>query len=130
MKNNSKIAYWIQTAESDLVTAEKLFQSGEYHWALFLGHLVLEKAIKAYFCKFIDDTPPRIHDLVKLAKVSNLKLDNNKVYFYNRVNDFNIEARYPDEKMTFYKVATKEFAYENLELIKQELQWIKSQIEL
>ncbi len=35
MEIKSKISYWIQTAESDLVTAEKLFQSGEYHWALF-----------------------------------------------------------------------------------------------
>ena len=128
MNDNSKILYWLKTAESDLSTAEKLFLSGDYHWCLFIGHLVIEKMLKALFTQNISDTPPRIHDLVKLAKLAKIDLNAPRITIYNRINDFNIEARYPDEKLSFYKIATKDFAENNLKKIKEEFQWLKSQI--
>ena len=45
------IQYWIESADSDLDTAEALFASGKYDWCLFLGHLVLEKILKAHYVK-------------------------------------------------------------------------------
>lgn len=78
------------------------------------------------YSKFKEETPPRTHDLVKLAKFSNVVLSDEQLLFYNKVNDFNIEARYPDEKLGFYRIATKKFAEENLNKIKQEFLWIKS----
>jgi HEPN domain-containing protein len=128
MNDNSKILYWLKTAESDLNTAEKLYLSDDYHWCLFIGHLVIEKMLKALFTQNICDTPPRIHDLVKLAKLAKIDLDATKITIYNRINDFNIEARYPDEKLSFYKIATKDFAENNLKTIKEEFKWLKSQI--
>ncbi len=128
MNDNSKILYWLNTAESDLLTAGKLFSSGDYHWCLFIGHLVVEKMLKALYTQNNNDTPPRTHDLVKLAKLAKIDLNTSKITIYNRINDFNIEARYPDEKLSFYKVATKEFAENNFQIIIEEAQWLKSQI--
>ena len=46
----------------------------------------------------------------------------------DKINDFNIEVRYPEYKNEFYKLCTKEFAKENVNKIKELYRWIKSQI--
>ncbi len=126
MDVKKQIDYWLISAESDLSTAERLLLSGDYPWCLFVSHLVLEKALKAYYCYSIQDVPPRIHDLVKLAAIAKLELTREQTLFYNRVNDFNIETRYPDENFSFHQTATKEFTNENFNQISREFKWIKS----
>jgi len=44
--------------------AMHLFEKGDYTWSLFIGHLVLEKLVKAWYIKNTPDLPPLIHDLV------------------------------------------------------------------
>ena len=41
------VGYWIETSDDDYKTMVNLFRTKEYHWALFIGHLVLEKLLKA-----------------------------------------------------------------------------------
>ncbi len=48
--------------------------TGEYMWSLFIGHLAIEKLLKAYYIKTVETEVPRIHDLYKLAIKSNLDL--------------------------------------------------------
>jgi hypothetical protein len=48
--------------------------------------------------------------------------------FLINANAFNIEARYPDEKLDVYRICTKEFAFENICKIKELYLWLKSQI--
>lgn len=50
MKQEEHIKYWLKSAEHDLESAETLFENRRYDWCLFLGHLVLEKVLKAFFC--------------------------------------------------------------------------------
>jgi len=52
------INYWIKSSDKDFKTMNNLFKSRDYHWALFLGHLVIEKLLKAYFVKKVNDYPP------------------------------------------------------------------------
>jgi HEPN domain-containing protein len=49
MTKQEHIDYWLKSAEHDLKTAQSLFKSGKYDWCLFIGHLVLEKTLKALF---------------------------------------------------------------------------------
>ncbi len=49
MTREELIQYWIATSDRDYQTMENLFKSKDYHWALFLGHLVIEKLLKAYY---------------------------------------------------------------------------------
>jgi len=51
-----------------------MFDTKRYYWALFAGHLVIEKMLKAHFVKINDDYPPFTHNLLKLAKDSKLQL--------------------------------------------------------
>lgn len=123
------IAYWLESAEHDLEASESLFMSGKYDWCLFIGHLVLEKALKAnYVFNNENKVPPKTHNLVRLAERSFLRLTQEQRIFLDEVNDFNLEARYPEYKREFYKRCTKDYADQYHTKIKEYYQWLKSQL--
>ncbi len=129
MTKEEHINYWLESAEHDLETSNTLFESGKFDWALFIGHLVLEKLLKALFVKNNDNKiPPKIHNLVRLSELSFIELDENKQVLLDKINDFNIEVRYPEYKNEFFKTCTKEFAEENIKHIKELYIWLKFQI--
>ena len=114
----AQISYWVDSANHDFDVAVTLFQNKKYDWCLFIGHLVLEKILKAFYVKNVGEIPPRIHDLVRLADMAKIKLDEDTLEFLDGVNTFNISTRYPDEKLKFYKTCTHEFTNEQFERIK------------
>ena len=128
MDINEKINYWITISENDIPVMEHLFDAGDYSYALFIGHLILEKILKAHYVKKTEESPPRIHDLFKLANLSCSELSDEQLKFLIQANAFNIEARYPEEKLNFYNVCTKEFASENISKIKELHTWLKSRL--
>ena len=128
MDIQEQIQYWIDTAEHDLKTAEHLFEKGDYAWCLFIGHLVLEKFLKALYVRDKQQIPPRTHNLVMLVKATTLAVTPEQEQFLYRVNDFNLEACYPDVKQTFYTLCTEEFTTTHFTKIKEYAQWFKSQI--
>ena len=88
---------------------ESLFSNGHYVWSLFVGHLVIEKLLKAYHIGNIPTDSPQIHNLLKIAESAGLELADDKRSFLDEVTAFNIRARYPDYKNRFYKTANREF---------------------
>ena len=123
------ISYWLDSAEHDLETSNTLFEAGKYDWSLFIGHLVLEKLLKAIFVKNNNNKmPSKLHNLVRLSELSFIELDENKKVLFDKINDFNIEVQYPEYKNELYKTCTKEFAEENINYIKELYKWLKSQI--
>ena len=67
MVKNDKIKYWLKTADQDWRVANHLFEKGDYSYALFFGHLTIEKILKAIFINKKDKTPPFSHNLVYLS---------------------------------------------------------------
>lgn len=129
MTQEEHINYWLESSQHDLETSNALFEIGKYDWALFIGHLVLEKILKAIYVKNNQNKiPPKIHNLVRLSELAFVKLDDNKKIMLDKINDFNIETRYPEYKNEFYKTCTKEFTEENINKIKELAQWLKSQL--
>jgi HEPN domain-containing protein len=123
--------YWIKSAEHDLETAESLFKSEKYDWCLFICHIIIEKGLKAvYVLKHDNSIPPKIHNLVRLAELSEIELAEDKIDLLDHINDFNIEARYPDYKFSFYTTCTKEYTEGYFKKIKEMFIWIKSLIPL
>lgn len=94
----------------------------------FLGHLVLEKTLKALYVKKIDLHAPYKHSLPILAEKAGLTLSDQQEAFLEEVTDFNIEARYPDIKFSFRKRCTKEFTETYFRKIKEFYQWLKAEI--
>jgi HEPN domain-containing protein len=129
MTKDEHIDYWLKSADRDLSAAESLFQAKKYDWCLFIGHLVLEKTLKAIFVDNNENkVPPKTHNLVKLAQVSSLVLTDEQKVFLGEVDDFNLETRYPDYKLEFYNSCTKEFTDKYLTKIKEYYKWLKFRI--
>lgn len=128
MDVKQNIDYWLKTAAHDMDVAETLFQNQKYDWCLFIGHLVIEKTLKAFYVRDKLEIPPKIHNLVRLAENTKLSLTEDQFVFLADVNDFNIETRYPDAKFSFYKTCTKEFTEGQFSMIKEMYKWLLSQM--
>ena len=122
------IQYWVESADDDLETMEAMYDSKRYTWALFVGHLMMEKLLKAYYVKVNNEFPPYIHNLLRLAEKCNLELNEDEKLFFTTVTAFNINARYDDYKKNFYKRCTFEFTTYWLDKLKAKRQWIKQLI--
>ena len=127
MNINEQIDYWIELSDEDIVVAESNFVNKHYLWFLFICHLSVEKMLKGLFVLNKNEIPPKIHDLVKLTKLSALNVPENDLRFLNELNRFNIEGRYPEYKNNLKKVATNELTLEKLNKTKEILIWLKSQ---
>ncbi len=124
MNKQEKINYWIQSAESDWIVAGHLFDKEDYPYALFFGHLTIEKLLKAVFVGKFDEPPPFTHRLTYLAEKADLIVSPERLEMLEIITDFNLEARYPDEKFSFHKKCTKEFTETNLKKIKEIKEWL------
>ncbi len=105
---------------------QHLYQKGDYTWALFIGHLVIEKLLKAYYVQTVDTNPPFVHNLLRLADHAKLELYEDQKDFLATVTTFNIRARYDDYKLEFYHTCTKQFAAQWIEQIEDFRLWIKN----
>lgn len=127
MTKEEHIKYWRESAHHDMESSEIIFTSGRYDWCLFVGHLALEKMLKAIFVDRTDNNmPPKIHNLVRLAELSRVPLCEEQRFLLDRINDFNIQTRYPDYRLEFYKRCDKEFTANHLAKIKEYYTWFNS----
>lgn len=123
------IKYWLDSADHDLETAESMFQAAKYDWCLFIGHLVVEKTLKAIFVdRNNNNMPPKTHNLVRLAEISGLDLSQDQKILLDKITDFNIQTRYPDYKFNFYKICTEEYSQGYFSKIKEVSLWLRSLI--
>ena len=125
---NGIITYWIESSDNDCKTTLDLFNTGNYAWALFMGHLVVEKLLKAYYVKTQEDYPPKLHDLRRIGEKAGIKFDEDRVIIIETISQFNIRARYDDYKHNFYKHCTREYAEKWIEHINEIRLWIKSML--
>ena len=98
------------------------------HWALFIGHLVIEKLLKALYIKLRSEFPPLIHDLRRIGEKAGIELNMSQVIVLDSISRFNLKARYDDYKESFYTLCTDEFTKEWVEKIKECRKWIKTML--
>jgi HEPN domain-containing protein len=102
-------AYWLTEAEEALQVTDHLVEKGDYSYALFFGHLAVEKILKSLYVVHHKEHAPPIHNLLRLAKAAGLKPDRAKADMLIKITAFNIEARYPDIKRAFRQKCAPEF---------------------
>ena len=125
LENIEKIVkYWRETSDKDYRTMQNLLKSGDFSWAMFLGHLVLEKLLKAHYVKNLQKHPIFTHDLLRLATKAGLEISEETEEWLDDISTFNINARYDNYKQDFYKLCTKEFAEIWSERIENLRQWL------
>ena len=109
MNTKDSISYWLESAKDDWKVAKHLFEKRDYSYSLFLGHLTIEKILKAIYVDRLRDAPPFTHRLMHLAEKAAIELTDKQIELLETITDFNLEARYPDEKFSFKKKCTKSF---------------------
>jgi len=125
---NKIVKHWIDTSDNDFEAMLTLFRSEVYHWALFMGHISIEKLLKAYYVKENQNHAPFTHNLYRLAELSNLEINEEYAEWLFKITTFNLNARYDDYKKEFYTICTADFTKEWIEKIKILQQWIKQRL--
>jgi len=130
MNIEEKIHYWIKSAESDLDASQALFKNKSYLQMSFFCHLVVEKSLKAYHWYKIQEEPPYTHNLIKLAKDSQLfdALTLEQKEFIASLMPLNLKGRYPDDQDTILSLLSGVDFTDILNKTKEFILWIKKYI--
>ena len=125
-----RVAYWIDIADYDLDTAEAMYQTGRWRYVAFMCHQVIEKTLKAYWCASQTTEPPYTHSHTRLADGSGLyeQMDDEQRDFLDLITNYNIEARYPEDKEALARSLTSQFCRQMIDDTKQLQQWIKDKL--
>lgn len=129
MTKEDRIKYWLESAKDGWKVAKHLFEKGDYPYSLFFGHLTIEKILKAIYVDRLNENPPYTHRLVHLAEKISLGLTEEQLELFETITDFNMEARYPDEKFSFKKRCTRKLSKEYLRKIEELKKWLIKSIQ-
>ncbi|MBA4409948.1 MAG: HEPN domain-containing protein [Bacteroidota bacterium] len=125
---DSIINHWRESSEQNYASMQNLIKTKEYSWALFLGHLVIEKLLKALYVKRLQKHPAFSHDLLRLAKKIDVELPEGYDEWLDEITTFNINARYDGYKQNFQKLCTVDFSNEWISKIETLRQWLINQL--
>ncbi len=123
------IKYWKITAADSYTTMQLLYKGKRYADALFFGHLVLEKILKAIVAQHTKSPTPYLHNLIELWERGGLPRDANQRELLAQVNRFNVRARYPDDKFEFHKQCTPKFTKHYIQKIQALYQFLCEYLE-
>ena len=125
-----KVKYWLSIAEYDLETAEAMHQTGRWLYVAFMCHQAIEKTLKAYWCGTQAEDPPYTHNHKRLADGCGLynQMSEYQKDFLNTITNYNIEARYPEDKEALVQTLSPEACRELIDQTKQLTQWIKDKL--
>lgn len=121
------IGYWRSSAQQNWQTTLVLFKNRRFDACLFFCHLTLEKMLKGLVVRKINDHAPFIHDLKKLAYLTEIKFSKEQLKYLEAITDFNIAGRYADQKYRFYKRCTKEYTQRYLSITKELILCLKKE---
>jgi HEPN domain-containing protein len=122
------VSYWLEGAKYDLGVVDAMFKGKKYPYALFMGHLALEKLLKAFYVKKTNAHAPFTHSLPYLAEESKVKIPEKIMVKLREFMEFHFEARYPDANKAFYKKCTKAYTAKKLKELKEVFRWIKAKL--
>ena len=121
--------FWMEEAQESLQVAKHLFEKRDFSYALFFGHLAVEKILKAFYVIKKKDQAPYSHNLLSLAQLAEITLSDEKKEKLIKITAFNLESRYPDEKRSFRKKCTEAYTESELNQVEEIFAWLKSMLQ-
>jgi HEPN domain-containing protein len=126
----SKVDYWLELCEDDLLTAKALLDTKRLLHCGFFCHMTAEKALKAIVSSITDEIPPKIHDLPKLAARGGVWDDITAEHkeWIKKLIPLQLEARYPEYKERIAGTLTSAYCKQLLRETESFLCWIKRRL--
>ena len=123
-----RVSYWKDLADYDFETAEAMFTTKRWLYVGFMCHQVLEKTLKAYWCRTQPNDPPYVHNLVRLVNGSGLSelMTDEQQLFIDQMTPLNIEARYPEYKEALLSALSESKCRQIIDNTNELKLWIES----
>ncbi|MFO8062292.1 MAG: HEPN domain-containing protein [bacterium] len=99
---------WFKQAEYDIKTADAMFKTGRYIYAVFMCHLSIEKYLKGKYSELNQTYSPKTHDLIFLLSRMDIEISQQNESFLEELNDISILTRYPSDLTKMMKEYDKE----------------------
>ncbi len=116
---------WLRQAIYDMKTAEAMFLSKRYIYAVFMCHLSVEKALKGLYSRLLNETPPKTHNLIFLAEKLDFHIPQDLYDFLFMLNGLSVPTRYPDDLKKLLKDYNKKKTRLVIDKGKEVLRWLK-----
>ena len=116
---------WLLQSDYDIATAEAMFSSGRYFYAVFMCHLSIEKCLKGLYSKLLNELPPKTHNLIYLLEKISISPPEEIYNFIYSINAESVATRYPEDLHQLLKDYTRERSMEIINKSKQVLEWLK-----
>lgn len=89
--------YWFSISDYDFETAKALLFTGRYLYVGFMCHQSVEKAMKAVYAAKDGKIPPKIHNLIRIARMAGLfeRMSEEMRDLLYLLNPLNVRSRYP-----------------------------------
>jgi len=120
---SNKVQQWLDRVEYDVQSAEAMFDAGRYVYVVFMCQQAVEKCLKAVMVSKAREVPP-IHNLRRLAELTGLSVDSEKLKKLDFLSEYYISSRYKEDLAELSKGLTKTFAGEILVFTKQVVEWL------
>lgn len=127
MKLEDKIAFWESSGKRSWEVSQSLFKLKHYDSCLFFCHLAIEKLLKGLVIRKTRKDAPYIHDLERLATLSEITYSDEQKEHLREIVTFNIAGRYDDEKRSFYKKCTPSYTKKYLEITRKLVLWLEDE---
>ncbi len=122
---------WLERVNYDLETAESMYATQRYIYAVFMCQQVIEKCFKAYMIfKGIDVVP--VHNLRRLAEISGIiaQIDREDLKKMDFLSQYYLNARYKDDIDELLSKITPDKAKDFLNFTKEKTQWLIQKMKL
>ena len=119
---------WLKQANYDMDTADAMFISGRYLYAVFMCHLSIEKALKGLYYEKLRKIPPKSHNLVYLLNKMEIKPPEAPGKYLVKLSEASIPTRYPENLFKLQQMYDEKVVQDILTQGKECLKWIKEQL--
>jgi HEPN domain-containing protein len=117
-------------ADYDLETAEAMYASGQYIYAVFMCHLAIEKALKGLLYERSREIPPKSHNLVLLLTKLGVRPPDHIGRYIVRLSKASIPTRYPEDLAKVQRDYSSQVTRQILDGGKEVIEWIKKQLSI
>lgn len=124
---SDKYEEWLKQADYDMDTADSMYASGRYFYAVFMCHLAIEKALKGLYHRVWNQVPPKTHNLLYLLSKVGKKPEPELEKFITKLNTASVATRYPDELAKIQAAYTEGITKDIITKSKDTLKWLKTQ---